>query len=116
MRCELPVIRTRGAAISEKAWSESLDNSGNVRMVRIEAVRRLFGSIWFNEATTAAGIEALGWYHEKRDDVRIIGLGPEHDWSSHAADAFGLMCITAENGFRSARPTSFKRKGSAMAV
>ena len=22
-----------------------------------------------------------------------LGLGPEHDWSSHAADAFGLMCI-----------------------
>jgi hypothetical protein len=41
----------------------------------------------------AAGLEALGAYHEKRDENREIGLGPEHDWSSHAADAFGLMCI-----------------------
>jgi phage terminase large subunit len=58
---------------------------------RVEAGRRLFPSIWFNEATTSPGIEALGWYHERKDDVRSVGLGPEHDWSSHAADAFGLM-------------------------
>ena len=63
---------------------------------RIEAGRRLFPSIWFNEATTTAGIEALGWYHEKRDDARGIGLGPEHDWSSNSADGFGLMCISYE--------------------
>jgi len=37
--------------------------------------------------------EALGWYHEKRDEVRGIGLGPEHDWASHGADAFGLVAI-----------------------
>jgi phage terminase large subunit len=34
--------------------------------------------------------------HEKRDEARGIGLGPEHDWSSHAADAFGLMCVAYE--------------------
>ena len=35
-------------------------------------------------------------YHEKKDEVRNIGLGPEHDWASHGADAFGLMCIVYE--------------------
>lgn len=60
---------------------------------RIEAARRLFPSIWFNEATTSAGIDALGWYHEKKDEDRGVGLGPEHDWASHGADAFGLMCV-----------------------
>lgn len=64
--------------------------------MRVEAARRLFPSIWFNEATTAGGLEALGWYHEKKDEVRNIGLGPEHDWSSHGADAFGLMCVAYE--------------------
>lgn len=63
---------------------------------RIEAGRRLFPSIWFNEDTTEAGRDALGWYHEKKDDVRNIGLGPDHDWSSHAADSFGLMCVCYE--------------------
>jgi phage terminase large subunit len=60
---------------------------------RIDAGRRLFGSMWFNEKTTEAGRSALGWYHEKKDEERGIGLGPEHDWSSHGADAFGLMCV-----------------------
>lgn len=63
---------------------------------RIEAARRLFPSIWFNAETTEAGRDALGWYHERLDDKRNIGLGPEHDWSSHAADAFGLMCVAYE--------------------
>jgi len=63
---------------------------------RVEAGRRYFPSIWFNEDTVSGGLDALGWYHEKRDDTRDIGLGPEHDWSSHAADAFGLMCVAAE--------------------
>lgn len=64
--------------------------------MRVESARRLFPSIWFNEATTEGGREALGWYHEKKDDHRNIGLGPEHDWSSHAADAFGLVCVAYE--------------------
>lgn len=72
---------------------------------RIDAGRRLFGSMWFNNGpgldasgqvvddATGAGRAALGWYHEKKDEERGIGLGPEHDWSSHGADAFGLMCV-----------------------
>jgi phage terminase large subunit len=63
---------------------------------RIEAVRRVFPKIWFNAATTEPGRDALGYYHERRDDDRNVGLGPEHDWSSHAADAFGLMAIKYE--------------------
>jgi phage terminase large subunit len=69
---------------------------GAARM-RIESVRRLFPSIWFDEATTEPGREALGWYHERKSsDDREIGLGPDHDWSSHAADAFGLMAVAYE--------------------
>lgn len=63
---------------------------------RIEAARRLFNSMWFHEDKTQAGLEALGWYHEKRDEVRDIGLGPEHDWSSHGADSFGMMAVVYE--------------------
>ena len=63
---------------------------------RIEAARRLFPAIWFDEAKTEPGRAALGWYHERRDEERGIGLGPEHDWASHAADAFGLMCVSYE--------------------
>lgn len=63
---------------------------------RIEEARRLFPRIWFNAATTEAGRDALGAYHERKDEARNIGLGPEHDWASHGADAFGLMCVAHE--------------------
>jgi phage terminase large subunit len=64
---------------------------------RIEAARRILPMCWFNEITTNDGRDALGWYHEKKsEDVRDVGLGPEHDWASHGADAFGLMCVAYE--------------------
>ena len=72
----------------------SLANQGaGAATSRIEAVRRLFPSMWFNEPKTKGGLEAIGWYHEKKDEKRGIGLGPNHDWSSHAADALGLMAV-----------------------
>lgn len=77
---------------------------------RIEAARRLFPSVWFNADTTEAGREALGWYHEKKDEVRGIGLGPEHDWASHGADAFGLMAVAYEEP-RQARKINYNFKG-----
>jgi phage terminase large subunit len=63
-------------------------------MNRIEATRRLFPRIWIDEERCAGGIDALGSYHAKRDEHRLIDLGPEHDWASHASDAFGLMCVS----------------------
>ena len=66
---------------------------------RIEAGRRVFPACWFNQETTEPGIDAIGWYHEKKDEARNVGLGPEHDWSSHGADSFGLMAICAEQYF-----------------
>lgn len=76
---------------------EVIPNQGRgAAKLRIEAARRLFKSIWINQDTCGPGLDALGWYHEKRDEERNVGLGPEHDWSSHAADAFGLMCVAYE--------------------
>jgi phage terminase large subunit len=76
---------------------EVIKNQGQgAAMMRIEAARRLFTRVWFNEATTEAGREALGFYHERKDEHRNVGLGPDHDWSSHGADAFGLMCVAYE--------------------
>jgi phage terminase large subunit len=82
-------------------------------MARIEEARRLFGSMWFNEETTGAGRDALGWYHEKRDEVRGIGLGPEHDWASHSADAFGLMAIAHQPPAASLKPFTYPNRRNA---
>jgi phage terminase large subunit len=68
-------------------------------MIRVNTVRRLFPRIWINEATTEGGLEALAAYHPKKDEQRGIDLGPEHNWASHSADAFGLMCSAYEEPF-----------------
>jgi phage terminase large subunit len=79
---------------------------------RIEAARRLFPSVWFDDESTEAGRAALGWYHEKRDAERNIGLGPEHDWASHGADAFGLMCVSYEApNAAKAKPIKYPKNG-----
>lgn len=104
-------------------------------IARVNAARRVFPSVWINEepkaeandegrefeCTTADGVEALGWYHEKWDEERDIGLGPDHDWASHGADSFGLMAIVAEDAMRPGQGLSKeaqwkRRKTSPMAA
>lgn len=70
---------------------------------RINAARRMFPACRFDSEGTSAGVEALAWYHEKWDEERDIGLGPDHDWASHGSDAFGLMGVVYEDA---ARPSS----------
>ena len=64
--------------------------------MRIEAVRRILPHCHFDEKRCEAGLEALAWYHERTDEHREVGLGPLHDWSSHGADAFGLLAVSYE--------------------
>lgn len=80
-------------------------------MARIERARVLFPQVRFNEATTEAGRAALGWYHEKRDEERGIGLGPEHDWSSHGSDAFGMGCLVWEEPRGALKPLEYGKLG-----
>jgi phage terminase large subunit len=77
---------------------------------RIEATRRIFHLCWFNEPTTEGGLGALGWYHEKMDERRSLGLGPEHDWSCHGADSFGLMSIVYEQQFKRENSSGGRQK------
>lgn len=105
--CVLPHDGAHSEKVFDASYEGALRQAGfQVRVVpnqgrgaatgRIEAVRRLFPRIWFNEATTGPGRDALAAYHEKRDETRNIGLGPNHDWASHGADAFGLLCVAYE--------------------
>jgi phage terminase large subunit len=81
------VLRTAGLE------ARVIQNQGrSAALRRIDAGRRVLPMMRFNRDTTEAGRQALVAYHEKRDEARDIGLGPEHDWSSHAADAFGMAC------------------------
>lgn len=105
--CVLPHDGVNENSITGKRYEDHLRDAGfevdvvenqgkGAASMRIEAVRRILPKCWFNETSTEAGRDALGYYHEKKDEQRGVGLGPEHDWSSHAADAFGLMAIVYE--------------------
>jgi len=72
---------------------------------RIREARKLFPMMYFDKRKCAAGIEALSNYAEKWDDVRNIGLGPNHNWASHGADSFGLMAIA----YTPPRPHGFQK-------
>lgn len=106
--CILPHDGATNDKVYDVSYESALNDAGFETLVipnqgkgaakmRIEAARRLFPAMWFNEEKTQAGRDALAWYHEKRsDDDRSIGLGPNHDWSSHGADAFGLGAVAYE--------------------
>jgi phage terminase large subunit len=81
-------------------------------MARIEEMRRLFPSMWFDAERCDMGLQALGWYHERKDEARNAGLGPDHDWSSHSADAAGLGAIAFEVP-RVSRPIVYSNRGIA---
>lgn len=92
---------------------EVVPNQGKgAAMLRVRAAQRVFPSMWIDAEGCAAGLEAIGWYHEKRDETREIGLGPNHDWASHGADSFGLMAVVSESmGAPVAqKPINYKRR------
>jgi phage terminase large subunit len=99
---------------------EPIKNQGpGAAKLRIEAVRRIAPKVWFNEDTTEPGRDALGYYHERKDEERNVGLGPEHDWSSNAADAFGLMAIKYEEPGRARKfqePVKYPKNHISKAV
>lgn len=105
--CVLPHDGSTQDKVYDVSYESALESAGfevvvipnqgkGAAMMRVEAARRLLASCYFHQPKVQPGLDALAWYHEKRDEARNIGLGPEHDWSSHAADAFGLMCVAYE--------------------
>lgn len=98
----VPPSSPNGLSYEDQARQAGFDveiiNSGGraAPMQRIDAARKVFPFIHFDKVKCEAGLKALAAYREKWDDERQIGLGPLHDWSSHAADAFGLMCVAYE--------------------
>jgi len=55
----------------------------------VEAVRNILGRCWFDRVKCHRGLNALKSYHKQWDEKnKVYRPHPEHDWSSHGADAF----------------------------
>lgn len=53
----------------------------------------------------AAGLKALRHYHYDYDeDVKAFSMRPEHDWSSHTADAFRYLACVVKHSEMMSRP------------
>lgn len=106
IECVLPHDGAKQDAVTATRYEDHIRSAGfpvktvpnqgkGAAMKRVEAARKLFGQMWFDEDRCAKGLKALGWYHEKKNEGGY-GVGPDHDWSSHSADAFGLAAVDYE--------------------
>jgi phage terminase large subunit len=63
----------------------------------IQAARQQFEFCHFDEIPTEPGVRALMSYHREYDeDKKAFRDNPEHDWSSHIADAFRYFALVAK--------------------
>lgn len=83
--------------------TKSLTDAG-YRADGIDQVRRQLAVCRFDRVKCERGIKALRNYHREWDDTRkVFSSKPEHDWSSHACDAFRVMAMH--------RPTTKRSRG-----
>ena len=61
----------------------------------INACKVIFNKCCFDKTKCENGILALSNYHRKENPVALTySKEPEHDWTSHCADAFRLMGVS----------------------
>lgn len=73
----------------------------------INQARRIFHNVWFEEGKTDDLVECLSLYRQKYDEKRWIFLdNPEHDWTSHYADAFRYMAVAYNELTRAEEPNA----------
>lgn len=58
-----------------------------------ELVRRILPKCYFNQKECEEGLVCLETYHQKRNSAGEWLDEPEHDWTSHAADAFRYFAV-----------------------
>lgn len=99
---QVPPSSPDGLSYEDQARQAGFDpeiiKSGNkaAPMQRIDAARKVFPFVHFDKDKCAAGLKSLAAYREDWHEEKQVGLGPRHDWASHDADAFGLMCVDYE--------------------
>ena len=92
-------VRELGTGKSRKETAQSLGITFQVAP-RLEiddginAVRNLLSQCWFDSTQCKQGLNCLRQYHKVYDEERkCFKLRPEHDWSSHGADAFRTLAV-----------------------
>jgi hypothetical protein len=67
----------------------------------IEAARNILSRCWFDKTKCHRGLNALKSYHKEWDEKnKVYRQHPEHDWSSHGADAFRTGAVGYKKPFQ----------------
>jgi len=82
----------------------------------IKAVRQVFSNLWFDESKCYDLIKALRHYHyEEKVEDETFGKEPNHDWSSHAADALRYLAVALTDDRRKVKQPN-ERRGTWMSA
>lgn len=80
---------------------------------RINAVRMILPRCWFDAVKTKRGVECMRNYRRDWDEkTKSFRTKPKHDWSSHAADAFGELAF----GIRTEKPKGWSQPSTKWVV
>jgi hypothetical protein len=61
----------------------------------ISNVRTIFPRLLFDETACERGIEALrSYHHDWNEQTKVFANYPDHDWSSHGADALRTLAVS----------------------
>jgi hypothetical protein len=65
----------------------------------IEAARGILSRCWFDKVKCEHGVNCLSFYHKVYNEkLKVFERKPEHDWSSHCADAFRTLAVARRTG------------------
>lgn len=94
-------LQTGVATIEQFAahWPDQIAVTPELSLAQgIEAARWLLQQPVRFHSRCQEGVEALKAYHYVWDDDRkVLGAKPEHDWSSHTADAFRYLALVVKH-------------------
>jgi hypothetical protein len=92
---ELGTGRSRFEMLGDHLGKESLRVVPNIPIKDgIEAMRKIFPRIWFNEEKTTALLNALASYTQEWDDSKgMFRDKPLHNWASHASDSARMLAV-----------------------
>ena len=72
---------------------EWIDRVAN-KDISINALRRIFSTLWFDQDRCDLGISAAETYHyEHNEKTKVLSTKPKHDWSSNPMDALQQLAL-----------------------
>jgi phage terminase large subunit len=80
----------------------------------INALRRVFDRMWFDQDNTKQLVESLTLYRRDFDErMKVFRANPLHDWTSHYADAARYLAVGIPNSPARNLPVDRYRKDKA---